>query len=93
MSNISSIISRYNKNLLNPTFTQYGCNCRVREYCHLQNQCPTTDIIDRADIYCEAKKDHKFYFGVAQSPFQERFWNHNRDFNHKQYIKRAELSK
>ena len=39
MSNISSIILGNNKNLLNPTVSQYGCNCRVREECPLQNQC------------------------------------------------------
>ena len=31
--------------------------------------------------------------GVAQTPFKERFRNHNRDFNHEQYIKSKELSK
>ena len=93
MSKISSIISGHNKNLLNPTVTQYGCNCRIREDCPFQNQCLTPNIIYRAHVYCEAKKDYKFYFGVAQTPFKERFRNHNRDFNHKQYINCTELSK
>ena len=35
MSNIS-VIQGYNKNLLNPTVTQYGCNCQIREYYPLQ---------------------------------------------------------
>ena len=91
MSNISSIISEHNKNLLNPTVTQYGCNCQIREDCPLQNQYLTPDIIYRADVYCEANKDYKFYFGVAQTPFKERFRNHNRDINHKQYINCTEL--
>ena len=51
------------------------------------------NIIYRADIHCEANKDYKFYFGVAQTPFKERFKNHNKEFNHKQYIKSTELSK
>ena len=93
MSNISSIISGHNKNLLNPNVTQYGCSCRVREDCPLQNQCLTSNIIYRADVHCEANKDHRFYFGVAQTPFKERFRNHDRDFNHKQYIKNTELCK
>ena len=92
MNNIS-IISGHNKTLLNLNNTQYGCNCRIREDCPLQNQCLTPNIIYRADVHCEANKDHKFYFGVAQTPFKERFQSHNRDFNHKQYIKRQELSK
>ena len=50
-------------------------------------------IIYRADVHCEENKDYKFYFGVAQTPLKERFWNRNTDFNHKQYIKSTELSK
>ena len=68
---ISSIISGHHKNLLNPNVTQYGCNCRIREDCPLQNQCLTPNIIYRVDVHCEANKDHKFYFGVVQTPFKE----------------------
>ena len=93
MSNISSIISRYNKNLLNPSVIENDCNCRIREVCPFQNQCLKPNIIYRADVHCEANKDYKFYFGVAQTPFKERFQNHNKDFNHKQYIKSKGLSK
>ena len=39
-SNISSIISSHNKNILNPVSnTKYGCNCRSKESCPLQNKC------------------------------------------------------
>ena len=93
MSNISSIISGHNKNLLNPTVTQYGCNCRIREDCPLQNQCLTPDIICRTDAHCEENNDHKFYFGVTKTLVKKRFRNHNRDFNQEQYIKSTELSK
>ena len=51
----------------------------------------TPSIIYRADVHCEPNKDHKFYFGVAQTPFKERFQSHNRDFNHEQYIKRRAI--
>ena len=93
MSSISSIISGHNKNLLNPNVTQYGCNCQIREDCPLQNQCLTPNIIYRADVNCRDNKDHKFCFRIAQTPFNERFRNNNRDFNHEQYIKNTELSK
>ena len=85
MSNIPSIISGHNKNLLNPTITQYGCNCRIREDCPLQNQWLTPDIICRADAHCEENNDHKFYFGVTKTLVKKRFRNHNRDFNQEQY--------
>ena len=93
MNYISWIVSGHNKNLLNPNVNQYGCNCWIREDYLLQNQWLTPNIIYRDDVHCEANKDHKFYFGVAQTPFKERFRNHNRDFNHEQYIKSTELSK
>ena len=86
MTNISLIILRHNKNLLNPTATQYGCNYRLIKDFPLQNQYLTPNIIFKTDVHCEANKGYKFYFGVAQTPFEERFRNHNCNFNHKQYI-------
>ena len=50
-------------------------------------------FIEPIDAHSETNKDHKFYFGLAQTPCKERFWNHNREFNHRQYIKSTELSK
>ena len=91
MGNISWIILGRNKNLLNPTVTQYGRNCRIRENWPLQNQCLIPNIIYRADA--RQKKDYKFYFRVAQTRFKERFHYHYRFFNHNQYIKSTELSK
>ena len=35
----------------------------------------------------------KFYFGLTETPFKERFGNHTRDFKHKAYSKSTELSK
>ena len=81
MNNISSVISGHNK------------NCWIREDCPLENQCLTPNIIYISDDHCEANENYKFYFGVAQTPFKERFRNHSRVFNHKQYIKSTELSK
>ena len=52
-----------------------------------------SNIIYRADVHCMVNNDYEFDFGVAQMPFQQRFRNHNRDFNHKKYIKSTELSK
>ena len=93
MSNISSFISGHNKNLLNPNVTHNGCSCRIREDCPFQSQWLKPNLIDRADVHCQANKGHKFNFRVAPTPFKERFRNHNRGFNHEQYIKSTELSK
>ena len=93
MSNISSIILGHEKNLFSSTVTQYACNCWIRKDWPLQNEYLTPNITYTADAHCEANKDYKFYFGVAETPFKERFWSHNRDLNHKQYIESPELSK
>ena len=93
MSNLSSIISLHNKRILRPRITEYGCNCRTRENCPLQNQCLTPNPIYRADVENNANKGTKMYFGLAETSFKARFANHNRDFNHGQYKKSTELSK
>ena len=35
----------------------------------------------------------KFYLGVTETPFKERFGNHTRDFKHPKYRNSTELSK
>ena len=94
MSNISSILSSHNLNLTNPYKTNtYDCNCRTKESCPLQNQCLTPKIVYRADIENDTNNETKFYFGLTETPFKDRFRNHTRDFNNKRYNKTTELSK
>ena len=51
MGNILSIISSENKSILNPVSnTKYGCNCRSKESCPLQNKCLTPKVVCRADV-------------------------------------------
>ena len=51
MSNMASILSSHNLNLINQFKTQiHGCNCRTKESCPLQNQCVTPKIIYRAEL-------------------------------------------
>ena len=93
MSNISSIISGHNKNLLNPTVSQYGCNCRIKEDCPLQNQFLTPNIIYGVDVKCKANNNYNFYLGVAQTIFKEIFQNRKRHFSQRQNSKSEELFK
>ena len=94
MSNMSSILSSDSLNVINPYKTQtYGCNCRIRESCPLQNQCLTPEIIYRADVENDINSETKFDFGLTETPLKEQFGNHTRDFKHKTYFKSTELSK
>ena len=93
MSNMSSIISSHNKRLLRPRTTEYGCNCRTRENCPLQNQCLKPNLIYQADVENNANKGTKIYFRLSETSFKARFANHNKDSNHDQHKKSTELSK
>ena len=73
MSNVSSIIEEHNKSLLQPKITKYGCNCRVKNICPLQDQCQTSNLIYRADVENEVNDGKKIYFGLAATTFKERF--------------------
>ena len=90
----TSILSSLNLNIINPYKTQaYGCNCRTKESCPLQNQRLTPKIIYRADVENGTNSETKFYFELTETPFKERFGNHTRDFKHKTYSKSTGLSK
>ena len=94
MGNISSIISSHNKNILNlVSNTEYGCNCRSKERCPLQNKCLTPKIVHRADVKNLTNNEKRFYLGVLETPFKERFGNHMRDFKYPKYRNSTELSK
>ena len=80
----TSILSSLNLNIINPYKTQaYGCNCRRKESCPLQNQRLTPKTIYRADVENGTNSETKFYFELTETPFKERFGNHTRDFKHK----------
>ena len=93
MKNIGSIISAHNRNILNPIVQSYECICRVKSSCPVKGECLTPKIIYRADVSDDGNSDKKFYFGLADTPFKERYRNHTRDFKHEKYENCTELAK
>ena len=93
MKNMDSIISGHNHNILNPKQRSFGCNCRKKGSCHLNGECLTPKVIYRADVTNEANKDQKFYFGLAETTFKERYNNHKRDVKLIKYQYNTELTK
>ena len=73
--------------------TEYGCNCRSKESCLLQNKCLTRKILYRADVKNLTNDENKFYLGVTETPFKERFGNHTWGFKYPKYRDSTELSK
>ena len=91
MSNISPIIARNNKSLLQPKFTEYKRNCRLKNPYPLQNRWQTRKLICRADVKNEVNVETKTYFVLAATTFKLRFGNHKKYFNQRQHVRSTEL--
>ena len=77
MSNMPTILSSHDLNVINPYKTQtYGCNCRIKESCPRQKQCLTPKIIYREDVENDINSETKFCFGLTETPVKERFGSH-----------------
>ena len=88
---MGSVIASHNRRIVQPT-DNYGCNCRNRAECPLDNKCSTAKVVYKAVVSAPSKPDKK-YFGIAETSFKDRFRNHTREFRHKKYVNRTELSK
>ena len=91
--NIDSVISSHNKNILYSDNTKYGCNCNDKNKCPLDNKCLTPKIVYRADITNDQTQEQKFYYGISDTPFKERYENHKKPFRDKEYSTQTDLAK
>ena len=92
LRSMSSILTSHNKKILAENEKQYECNCRNKDECPLENKCLTPRVIYEADVIT-LNTSRKFYIGLSDTPFKERYNNHKRDFRNKRYEKSTELSK
>ena len=69
--NMGSIISSHNKHILNSNNTEDGCNCNNKDECPLENECLTPRIVYRADVTNNKTEEHKYYYGISDTPFKE----------------------
>ena len=76
-----------------PKKSEFGCNCRSKTDCPLDNKCLIPKIVYQADVRNDTNDEKKFYLGVSETPFKERFRNHKKEFAHKKYRNSTELSK
>ena len=93
MGNVASVLSAHNRNILYPKKSEFGCNCRSKTDFPLDNKCLTPKIVYQADVWKDTNDEKKFYFGVSETPFNERFTNHKEKFANKKYRNSTELSK
>ena len=91
--NISSIISSHSRNILSPEQQSFGCTCRVKNECPLNGESQTPSVIYPADLIYDSNDEEKFYFGLVNTTFKERYRNHVRDYKHEKYENSTELAK
>ena len=69
------IISSRNIHILNSNSTEYGCNCNNRDECPLDNKCLTPRIVYWANVTNNKTGEHKYFYGISDTPFKERYKN------------------
>ena len=89
---MSSILISHNKKILAENEKQYERNCRNKDKCPLENKYLTPQVIYEADVII-LNTSTKFDIVLSDTPFKERYNNHERDFRNKRYTKSTELSK
>ena len=92
MQNMDSIICSLNEQVSQHRNENYGCNCRKKGSCPLDNKYLTPNIIYEAQITRNTNAVYKKYLGAAKISFKERYSNHTRNFKHKRYMTCTELS-
>ena len=93
MRSMNSVISEHNCSTLSPPKTSFGCNCRNRSMCPLQNKCLTPNIVYLAEITNNVDDERRVYLGLSGPLFKDRICNHVRDFNNEIHYNKTELSK
>ena len=90
---MKSIISSHNKQILTPKNKQVGYNCRVKNSCPLDNKCLTSQLIYQVDVTNNLDNEYRYYLGLAETTFKERYSNHKSSFKNENSKNSMEVSK
>lgn len=69
---MKSILSSHKKHILTPKNKQAKCNCTVKNSCPL-DKCLTLQLISQADVTNNLDDAYKYYLGLAETTFKERY--------------------
>ena len=67
-----------------------SCNCR-KTPCPMSGRCREKNIVFKATVNCN--NEAKNYFGLCETEFKARYYNHVQSFSHGQKSNATELSK
>ena len=59
-------VTKTYKKVLQPPIKTYGCNCRNKESCPLDNKCKTPKIIYRTDVSNNVDNETKFFMDLLK---------------------------
>ena len=65
----------------------------VTDKCPLEDRCLTPTIVYRADVTNNRTDEHKYCYGISDTPFKERYENHKTSFRHGSHLTASDLSK
>ena len=52
----------------------------------------TPRFVCAADVTNNKTNEHKYYYGIADTPFKERYENHKTSFRHRSHLTASDLS-
>ena len=90
---MGSLTPSHNKHILNSNSTECGCNCNNRRECPLENKCLTPRIVYRADVTNNKTDEHKYYYGISDTPFKDRYEKQKTSDRHRSHLAASDLSK
>lgn len=74
--NKASTILAQNRQILCPVDENYGCNCRVKTDCPIQNRCLTPQVVYEAEVKNSSDKELKAYYSLTKTTCKERHRNY-----------------
>ena len=93
VGNMTSIVSSHNRTILNPDINlEYGCNCRSRNDCPLQNKCLTPKTDYRANVKNDINGEKNFVLGLPKQ-FSKSISEIRKKTNFSKYKNSTKLSK
>ena len=86
MPNMAAIISSHNARVSAPAPPAplndvSMCNCRSNDPCPLDGKCLTRNIVYKAPVTAPGKP-LRYYYGLSEPPFKQRYNGHNYTFRH-----------
>ena len=92
---MDGIIKAHNAKILrkedgNTAIDVKTCNCRDKSTCPVGNKCLRSNIVYKATVEYEDKKEH--YIGMTENTFKTRYTLHKSSLKHSKHRKQTELS-